>query len=151
MRLTVRINKRELLAAGLLCLLALSSVLKVSASSAGKIAGIGSGLLPVFIGTLVLVGGIIWLFSSKLSPDEADDAELGPSKWRGVCGLAAGLFAFLLLGKYFGLAIAVFALVFLTVLGDHRHTLASAATLAGLATLLATPLLPHLRHIFTLA
>jgi len=151
LRLRVRINKRELLGAGLLCLLALASVLKVSASATGKIAGMGSGVLPVLLGSLLLVAGITWLFNSRLSPDEVDDAEIGSSKWRGICGAATGLFCFLIAGKYFGLGVAVFALVFLTVLGDHRHTPGSAALLAGCATLLAVPLMPHLRHFFLFA
>jgi len=150
MRLRVRINKRELLAAGLLCLLGLASVLKVSASAVGKVAGVGSGLLPAALGAVLLVAGILWLFASRLSPDEEDDEYIGASIWRGVCGTASGLFLFLLLGKYVALPAAVFALMFVTVLGDHRHSAVSAGALASAATFLALPLMPLLQHFLLL-
>lgn len=136
MRLKVHINKRDVLGAGLLCLLGLAVVLQVSASSVSRIAGMGAGALPVLLGSLLMCVGILWLFDSRLSPDEDEDGDIGVSKWRGSCGLASGVFAFLLLGKYGGILPAVFASVFITVLGDSRHTCSSAALLATGAMLL---------------
>lgn len=147
MRFKVSINKRDVLASGLLCLLGLAAVLQVSASSVSRISGMGAGVLPVLLGSLLMLVGILWLFDSKLSPDEDEGIDIGVSKWRGSCGVVSGVFAFMLLGKYGGVLPAVFALVFITVLGDRRHTWRSATLLAAIATIVAAIILalnPHL-------
>lgn len=154
-RIKVTINKREAAASGLLCLLGLAAVLQVSASSVGRAAGLGGGFLPVLVGTVFMFVGVLWLFDSRLSPDDDEDADIGASKWRGSCGLASGLFAFLLLARYAGLLPAIFSFVFLTVLGDRRHSWRSAALLASAMTAAITcifslvpdfpPTLPFLR------
>ncbi|NLC35055.1 MAG: tripartite tricarboxylate transporter TctB family protein [Alcaligenaceae bacterium] len=137
MRFKVSINKRDVLASGLLCLLGLAAVLQVSASSVSRISGMGAGVLPVVLGSVLMLIGILWLFDSRLSPDEEDGIDIGVSKWRGSCGVVSGVFAFLLLSKYGGMLPAVFALVFVTVLGDRRHSWRSALLLASGGTLLA--------------
>ncbi|MFT0850248.1 tripartite tricarboxylate transporter TctB family protein [Achromobacter sp. F4_2707] len=137
MRFKVSINKRDVLASGLLCLLGLAAVLQVSASSVSKISGMGAGVLPVVFGSLLMFVGILWLFDSRLSPDEEEGIDIGVSKWRGSCGVVSGVFAFLLLSKYGGMLPAVFALIFVTVLGDRRHSWRSALLLASGSTLLA--------------
>lgn len=141
MRFRVSINKRDVLASGLLCLLGLAAVLQVSASSVSRISGIGAGVLPVLLGSLLMFVGILWLFDSRLSPDEDEGVDIGVSKWRGSCGVVSGVFAFMLLGKYGGLLPAIFALVYITVLGDRRHTWRSATLLATAATSVAALIL----------
>ena len=138
MRFKVTINKRDMLATALLCLLALAAVLQVSAASVSRIPGVGTGLLLGLLGSCVLMAGIFWLFDSRLSPDEDEDVDIGRSKWRGVCGVASGVFTFLLVGKYLGLVPGVFGLVFVTVMGDPRHSWRSALMLALAPTTLAT-------------
>lgn len=135
MRLKVNINKKDLLGSGLLCLLGLAAVLQVSAISVRPASVLGSSLFPVLLGSLLLFVGILWLFDSRLSPDDDEGVDIGVSKWRGCCGVVSGVFAFMLLGKYAGLVPAVSALVFITVLGDHRHTWRSAAIFSGSAAL----------------
>ena len=130
MRLKVSINKKELLASGLLCLLGLAAVLQVSASAVGRATGLGAGMLPVLLGSMLMMGGILWLFNSRLSPDEEEDAEIGSSIWRGCCGVASGIFAFMILGRYVGIVPGVFAMVFIIALGDYRHSWKSALVLA---------------------
>jgi len=154
-RFKVSINKKELLVPGLLCLLGSAAVLKVSASSAAKISGMGAGVLPVLFGSLLMLVGILWLFDSKLSLDDDDDAEIGTSIWRGCCGLVSGIFAFMLLGKYVGLVPGIFALAYITIMGDHRHSWRSALVLAAGAAVvfaLASNFLPQLIfHVTALA
>lgn len=139
MRFKVTINKRDMLATGLLCLLGLAAALKVSAAAVNRMPGVGTGWLPVLLGSCMLIAGICGLFASRLSPDEDEGVDIGPSKWRGVCGVASGVFTFLLVGKYTGLVPGVFGLVFITVMGDRSHSWRSALLLAmgpaGLAAL----------------
>lgn len=137
MRFKVSINKRDVAAIALLCLLGVAAVLQVSAASASKIAGMGAGILPVALGALLMSIGVLWLFDSRLSPDEEDDTRIGASKWRDSCGPASGAFVFLLAGKFIGVVPACFALVYISVLGDARHTWRSAFILALAAATLA--------------
>lgn len=132
MRFRVAINKRDVLATGMLCLVGLVAVLQVSANAVARIAGLGTGIVPVLLGAALMLAGILWLFDSRLSPD--DDVDIGSSKWRDSCGLVSALFAFLILGKYGGLVPATFVATLLFVLGDPRHTWRSAAILAGMST-----------------
>lgn len=137
MRFKVRLNKRDVLASGLLCLLGMAAVLQVSANSVARISGMGAGVLPVALGALLMFVGVLWLFDSRLSPDEDDGVDIGTSKWRGSCGLVSGIFVFLLLAKYGGIVPAVFASMFVTALGDRRHTVRSALFLSTCAAALA--------------
>lgn len=137
MRIGFRINKKDAAACGLLCLLGMAAVLQVSANSLARISGWGAGFLPVLVGAFVMFAGVLWLFNSWLSPDEDDDADIGVSKWRACCGVMPGVFAFLLLGKYVGVAPAAFALVYLSVLGDARYSWRSALLPAALGPVVA--------------
>ena len=135
MRFTFRINKRDVLASGLLCLFGLAGVLQVSAYSLGRTSGMATlGFFPVLAGALLMLVGILWLFDSRLSPDEDEGVDIGVSKWRGCCGVVSGAFAFMLLCKYGGLAPALFALVFISALGDRTHSWRSALLLSSFAT-----------------
>ena len=134
MRFKFSINKRDALAAGLLCMFGLAAVLQVSASSASRISGMGAGVFPVMMGALLMMVGVLWLFDSRLSPDEDEGIDIGTSKWRGCCGVVSGTFAFLLLAKYGGAVPATFALVFISALGDRKHTWRSALLLSACAT-----------------
>ena len=133
----VRINKKDVLATALLCLFGLVAALQISASSVARIAGPGSGIVPVAVGAAMMLVGVLWLFESRLSPDDDEDVDIGASKWRGTCGVASGVFAFLLLVRYAGLIPAVLVSAFIVVLGDRSHTWRSAAVLAIMATCLA--------------
>jgi len=135
-RFKVSINKKDALAAGLLCLFGLAAVLQVSASAVGRTSGMASsGFIPVLLGSLVMLAGVLCLFESRLSPDDDDDEHAGLPKWRGCCGIASGAFAFLMLGKYAGLVPAIFASVLIVALGDRRHTWHSALLLSVCVTL----------------
>jgi hypothetical protein len=148
MRYGFRIKKRDAAAAGLLCLLGMAAVLQVSANSLARVSGWGTGVLPVVLGAALMGAGVLWLFESRLSPDEDDDDDIGVSKWRSCCGVMSGIFAFLLLGKYVGVVPAAFALVYISVLGDSayswRRALLPAAIGAAVAALVlkAWPSLP---------
>lgn len=137
MRVKVSINKRDAAASGLLCLLGLAAALQVSAGSLGKLSMMSLGWVPVLLGTLMMFVGILWLFESRLSPDDDDSTDIGSSKWRGSCGLVSGVFAFMVLGKYGGLLPAIAVSVFITVMGDPRHSWQSAALLAAVLTVVA--------------
>jgi hypothetical protein len=51
--------------------------------------------------------------------------------WRGWGCIVGGILAFALLGEYFGLAIASFAIVFISALGDRNNSIPQAAMLAA--------------------
>ena len=136
-RFKVRINKKDALATGLLCLFGLLAALQVSAGSIARIAGAGGVVVSVVLCAALMLVGVLWLFDSRLSPDDDEGVDIGVSKWRGICGVTSGVFAFLLLVKYAGLIPAVLVSAFIFVLGDRHHTWRSAAVLAIMATCVA--------------
>ena len=137
MRFKVRINKKDVLAAALLCMFGLVAALQISAMSVARMAGGYSGIVSVTGAAAMMLIGVLWLFESRLSPDEDEDVDIGASKWRGSCGVASGAFAFLLLARYAGLLPAVLVSAFIIALGDRAHTWRSASVLAALATCVA--------------
>lgn len=126
-----RIIRRELLGGCLIIALGIAVILGGYSYQVGTLSRMGPGLFPIILGFLLVILGALMLITVKALPpdDEADDA--GPSQWRGWGCILAGLFAFILFGKYGGLAPATFALVFISALGDREHTVRSALILAA--------------------
>ena len=93
----------------------------------GTLADIGPGLFPTTIGILLAVTGLV-IGATRLevhykSSDNAPD-------WRGWGCIVGGTLAFAVLGLYFGLAVASFAIVFISALGDRNNSIPQAAMLA---------------------
>lgn len=93
----------------------------------GTLADIGPGLFPTTIEILLavteLVIGATRLEVHYKSSDNAPD-------WRGWGCIVGGTLAFAVLGLYFGLAVASFAIVFISALGDRNNSIPQAAMLA---------------------
>lgn len=93
----------------------------------GTLADIGPGLFPTAIGILLALTGLV-IAATRL------DIRFKPSDaapdWRGWGCIVGGILAFALLGEYFGLAVASFAIVFISALGDRNNSIPQAAMLA---------------------
>ena len=137
MNLKLKINKRELLGAGLLIALGLAVTIQGSSYHVGTMARMGPGFFPVMLGILLMFLGVLCLFASGFSTEEEDDEEFsGPPQWRGWLAIVGGVIAFIILGKYGGLVPATFVLVFISAMGDRAHSLRSALMLAAFVTIL---------------
>jgi hypothetical protein len=95
----------------------------------GTLARMGPGYFPLLLGVALALLGVLIAVTPD-SPDELRaDAEHEPSKvivrrhfrpWSATLG---GVIAFVVIGKFGGLAPATFALIFLSALGDSKNSL----------------------------
>src|SRR5690625_1094061 len=131
-----RVNKQDAWASALLCVLGVFVVIHGSNYNLGTLSRMGPGFFPVALGVLLIILGILCLFSSGLSDEDEVEEFSGPPEWRGWLCLIGGVVAFIVLGKYGGLVPATFALVFISALGDRTHTLLTALALSVFVTIL---------------
>lgn len=109
----------------------------------GTLGQMGPGFVPVAlglvlagIGLLITVGGF-----TAPSPDAvahgADHGPVQPPDWRGLVAIVLGVLSFILLGERGGMAMAAFAVVFISALGDRNNRLRDAVLLAAGMTVVA--------------
>jgi hypothetical protein len=107
----------------------------------GSLQQMGAGFVPVVIGALLILVGIAIGATATPRAQEVPlvalhrrTAESRP-EWRGWTCIVAGVVAFVVLGRWGGLAPASFFSVFIAALGDRENTLRSSAVLATIVTL----------------
>ena len=107
----------------------------------GSLEQMGPGFVPVVIGTLLILVGIAIGATALPRAQEVPlialhrrETESRP-EWRGWICIVAGVVAFVVLGRWGGLAPASFFSVFIAALGDRENTLRSSAVLAAIVTL----------------
>lgn len=93
----------------------------------GTLADIGPGLFPTVIGILLALTGLA-IAATRLET-RFKRIDIAPD-WRGWGCIVGGMLAFAVLGLYFGLAVASFAIVFISALGDRNNSIPQAAILA---------------------
>jgi len=95
----------------------------------GTLARMGPGFFPTAVGAiLAAIGLAIALGASRAT---VETSEHPPFDLRAWCGIIGGVVAFVVLGKYGGLAPATFAIVFISALGDKDNSLKQAFWLAA--------------------
>ena len=93
----------------------------------GTLADIGPGLFPTATGILLAITGIA---IGATRPEARYKSKNNAPDWRGWGCIVGGTLAFAVLGSYFGLAVASFAIVFISALGDRNNSIPQAAMLA---------------------
>lgn len=121
--------KQKYLSGGFLLLVGLATTLGSQEYQIGTLARMGPGYFPLMLGIIMMGLGLL----IAVTPDSADEV-LADSRqepfltivrkhlrpWSCTIG---GLILFIILGKYGGLVIATFGMVFLTALGDHNNSI----------------------------
>jgi hypothetical protein len=125
--LSIVSRRRELISGLLVFLIGVAAIAQGLQYPLGTLASIGPGMFPTGIGVLLALVGAALTVSSLQTRSEDDDSSID---WRGWGCIIAGMLAFALLGVYGGLVIAIFALVFISALGDRNNSVLQAATLA---------------------
>jgi hypothetical protein len=95
------------------------------------------GLFPAMLGVLLILLGLAIAKGAPSTLNKHTDGgveEIAPSQWRGWSCIIGALLAFILVGKFGGLIPATFVLVLVSAMGDRKHTLRSAVTLAAAIT-----------------
>jgi putative Ca2+/H+ antiporter (TMEM165/GDT1 family) len=127
-------------------LLGLGIALKGSSYRAGTLMHMGPGFMPTALGILLILLGIA-IAAATLMPsqgDEHDESILpeNPQWWAWFCILMSPV-AFIVFGRYFGMAPATFSCVFVAALGDRNSTWLSMIVLSTVVTIFGVSLFSY--------
>lgn len=131
-----KINKRELMSAGLLLAIGLASAIGGSRYTVGSLDRMGPGFFPTALGVLLIFLSLLMVLTPVAQEDENAPERQAP-QYRAWACVTAGVTAFIVLGLYGGLVPGTFALVMISALGDKGNSLKSAAALGAGVTVLA--------------
>lgn len=139
-------HKRDFYAGGLMVLIGLGAVVEASNYKIGTLMHMGAGFLPVALGVVLILVGILIAGTAATSADDDDDARVFPDKpdWRGWLCIIAGPLLFIVLGKYGGMIPATFACVFVSALGDRTATLKGTLVLSAGVTVFGVLLFSYI-------
>jgi Tripartite tricarboxylate transporter TctB family len=124
--------KRDFYAAMVMLLLGGSVAWHSVSYDLGSFVHMGPGMFPFILGLLMGLVGIL-IMVSALTTSMAEGEQILPEnmEWRGWICILAGPLLFILFGKFFGMAAATFACVFVSALGDRTATVIQSAILAA--------------------
>ena len=147
--LRVLLSKRDFYAGGLIVLLGLGIALKGTTYRAGTLMHMGPGFLPTVLGVLLVLLGIAIAAAALAPSDSGEDAEHGqnilpehPQWWAWFCILMSPV-AFIVFGRYFGMAAATFSCVFIAALGDKTATWIGTIVLSAVVTIFGVTLFSY--------
>lgn len=137
------VRKRDFYAGGLMILIGLGIALKGTTYRLGTLMHMGPGFFPTTLGVLLVLIGIA-IAAAALSPSADDQAILPehPQWWGWFCILMSPVL-FVIFGRYFGMAPATFACVFIAALGDRNATWLSTIILSTLVTVFGVSLFAY--------
>ena len=121
---------KDLYAGALVFLFGIGAISAGITYNIGSLSRMGPGFFPVAVGAILVLVGLAIAFTSKRPDVHAEAKEHLPPEWRGWICIAAGVLAFVVLGKYGGLLPATFAIVFISALGDRQNNVKDALILA---------------------
>lgn len=123
---------RDRFAGALMVLLGLATMAIASSYSIGTLRAMGPGFMPLALGgVLALVGLLIAVSASGTERDPHEAEGLDHPEPRGWLCIIGGVIAFILLAKPVGMLPATFACVFIAAMGDRTATLKSSLILAS--------------------
>jgi hypothetical protein len=140
--------KRDYYAGALMLLLGVGAAVTGSGYKFGSLARMGPGFMPVVLGVVLALLGIL-IAGTALGSSEPDDKKFMPDnpQWIGWLCIIGGPVLFIILGQYGGMIPAVFACVFVCALGDNTATTKSSAILAAGVTIFGVVLFHYLLNI----
>jgi heme A synthase len=139
------VRKKDFYAGGLMILLGLGIALKGATYRTGSLMHMGPGFLPTALGViLILIGIAIGAASLGSSEGEHDESILPPNPqwWAWACILLSPV-AFIVFGRYLGMAPGTFACVFIAALGDRTATWLSTIVLSTVVTVFGVGLFSY--------
>ncbi|WP_253206993.1 tripartite tricarboxylate transporter TctB family protein [Verticiella alkaliphila] len=125
-------SKVDLIGGALVALLGIGAVIQGSTYSIGTLARMGPGFFPVALGWILIgLGILIALNADPVAEEDLEhDISRDPADWRGWGMIILGLIAFIIIGRWGGLAPATFALVLISAMGERDQKLVHAVALA---------------------
>ncbi len=132
-----RVRSKDHVGALILVILGAAITLAARNYRIGSLTQMGAGYIPVVIGILFIVVGVLIALTSKapapkvlLAPEVPLPQTARGIDPRGAACILGGIAAFVLLGKYGGLVPASFACILISALGDRANSLRDAFLLA---------------------
>jgi hypothetical protein len=110
-------------------LLGLGAIFQGRTYQVGTLSSMGPGFFPVAVGVILTLVGLLIAVNATIASPQADEERL-PPEWRGWICISLSILAFGILGKYAGLLLATFSIVFISALGDRNNTIKSALVLS---------------------
>ena len=140
--------KRDYYAGGLMLLLGVGAASMWMGYKFGTLARMGPGFMPVVLGVVLALLGLL-IAGVALGSSEPDDQKFLPAnpQWFGWLCIIGGPVLFIILGQFGGMIPAVFACVFVCALGDKTGTYKSSAILAAGVTVFGVVLFHYLLSI----
>jgi hypothetical protein len=140
--------KRDYYAGALMLLLGVGAAVTGSGYKFGNLARMGPGFMPVVLGVVLALLGIL-IAGTALGSSEPDDSKFLPDnpQWFGWLCIIGGPVLFIILGQFGGMIPAVFACVFVCALGDKTATYKSSLILATGVTVFGVLLFHYLLSI----
>ena len=140
--------KRDYYAGGLMLLLGVGAAVTGTGYKFGSLARMGPGFMPVVLGVVLALIGLL-IAGTALASSERDDSKFLPDhpQWFGWLCIIGGPILFIILGEYGGMIPAVFACVFVCALGDNTATYKSSAILAAGVTVFGVLLFHYMLSI----
>ncbi len=133
--------KRDYYAGGLMLLIGVGAAFTGSSYKFGSLARMGPGFMPVVLGIVLALLGVLIAGTALVSADADNEPVLPPRpQWFGWLCIIGGPILFILLGQTAGMVPAVFACVFVCALGDNTGSYKSSAILAALVTVFGVAL-----------
>ncbi|MBV9261074.1 MAG: tripartite tricarboxylate transporter TctB family protein [Pseudolabrys sp.] len=127
--------KRDYYAGALMVLIGLIAANDGRGYSIGTLRQMGPGYFPIALGIILIFLGILIAATASTGGEAHEEAKALPhNEWRGWFCIIAGPVSFIILGKLTGLALATFACVFVSSLGDRHTTLRGGLILATCVT-----------------
>jgi hypothetical protein len=123
MKTAIRFNK-DYYGGALVILVGLVTTYASVSYPLGSLSSMGPGFFPCAIGVLMSVVGALIALSARVSaPDKEDGMHpKGMPDIRGGVCIILSIVAFVIVGEYFGLLPATFAIVFISALGDRGNS-----------------------------
>ncbi len=139
------VRKRDFYAGGLMILLGLGIALKGATYRSGTLMHMGPGFLPTALGVILILIGIA-IGAAALAPSDGqhDESILPPNPqwWAWFCILMSPV-AFIVFGRFLGMAPGTFACVFVAALGDRSATWLSTIVLSTVVTVFGVSLFSY--------
>jgi hypothetical protein len=141
------VRKRDFYAGGLMVLLGLGIAIKGTSYRPGTLMHMGPGFLPTVLGIILVLLGIAIAAAglAAAEPGSEDNEALlpeNPQWWAWFCILMSPI-AFIVFGRYFGMAPGTFACVFIAALGDKTATWKGTIILAAVVTFFGVALFSY--------
>lgn len=128
--------RKDHYAGALMFLIGVAAALQGSAYRIGALSRMGPGYFPLALGViLAFIGATIFIMAGMGAPPV--EKKRPPPEWRAWLLICSSIVAFAVIGRYGGLVVASFAIVFISALADRQNSVTNAILLSAAMTVIS--------------